>query len=108
MLDEETYLSASKAKELGFIDEIIDAKAEEVESEIFSNKAEQFNNSITTFSSTVEGNEGLLKEINSLKTQMADLQTKLKQSGEEPIEPTQKVAARHKGFFLILKNGGNH
>lgn len=100
LLDEETYLSASKAKELGFIDEIIDGKAEEVESEIFLNKAEQFNNSITTSSSTVEGNEGLLKEINSLKTQMADLQTKLKQSKEEPIEPTQKVAARHKGFFF--------
>ncbi len=100
MLDEETYLSASKAKELGFIDEIIDEKAEEVESEIFLNKAEQFNNSITTSSSTVEGNEGLLKEINSLKTQMTDLQTKLKQSKEEPIEPTQKVAARHKGFFF--------
>ncbi|WP_107923482.1 head maturation protease, ClpP-related [Lysinibacillus parviboronicapiens] len=100
LLDEETYLSASKAKELGFIDEIIDEKAEEVESEIFLNKAEQFNNSITTSSSTVEGNEGLLKEINSLKTQMTDLQTKLKQSKEEPIEPTQKVAARHKGFFF--------
>lgn len=101
LLDEETYLSASKAKELGFIDEIVDAKAEEVESEIFSNKAEQFNNSITASSSTVEGNEELLKEINSLKTQMADLQTKLNESKEEPLEPKpQKVAAKRKGFFF--------
>ena len=102
LLDEETYLSASKSKELGFIDEIVDAKAEEVESEIFSNKAEQFNNSITTpTSSTVEGNEGLLKEINSLKTQVAELQTKLNESKEEPAEPQpQKVAAKRKGFFF--------
>lgn len=101
LLDEETYLSASKAKELGFIDDIVDVKAEEVESEIFSNKAKEFNNSITTSSSTVEGNEELLKEINSLKTQMADLQTKLNESKEEPLEPKPpKVAAKRKGFFF--------
>ena len=100
LLDEETYLSATKAKELGFVDEIIDAKAEEVESEIFSNKAEQFNNSITAPSSTVEGNRELLNEINNLKTQVADLQTKLNESKEEPTEPVQKVAAHRKGFFF--------
>ena len=100
LLDEETYLSASKSKELGFIDEIVDAKAEEVESEIFSNKAEQFNNSITAPSSTVEGNEELLNEINNLKSQVANLQTKLDEQKEEPKEPTSKVAAKRKGFFF--------
>lgn len=100
LLDEETYLSASKAKELGFIDEIIDAKAEEVESEIFSNKAKEFNNSISASSSTVEGNEELINEINNLKTQVADLSTKLNKSKEEPKVPTQKVAAKRKGFFF--------
>lgn len=100
LLEEETYLSASKAKELGFFDEIIDAQAEEVESEIFSNKATEFNNSITSAtSSTVEGNEELMQEINNLKSQVSSLQTQLNQSKEEPVEQP-KVAAKRKGFFF--------
>lgn len=98
LLDEETYLSASKAKELGFIDEIIDAKAEEVESEIFSNKASEFNNSIAA-SSSVEGNAELMQEIKDLKSQVLDLQSKLNEPKEEPIEQP-KVAAKRKGFFF--------
>jgi len=102
LLDEETYLSAAKAKELGLIDEIIDsAEIEEVESEIFSNKAKEFNNSIAASSSTVEGNKELMNEINNLKSQVADLTTKINNSKEEPEEaPTQKVAAKRKGFFF--------
>lgn len=46
LLDEETYLSATKAKELGFIDEIIDGQPEAVDSELFQDKAQEFNNSI--------------------------------------------------------------
>jgi hypothetical protein len=47
LLDDETFLSAAKAKDLGLIDEIIETeKAEEVESEIFQDKAKEFNNSI--------------------------------------------------------------
>lgn len=99
LLDEETYLSASKAKELGFIDEIVDAKAEEVESEIFSNKAVEFNNAISSPSSTVEGNEELKQEINNLKSQVLDLQSKLNEPKEEPVEQP-KVAAKRKGFFF--------
>ena len=100
LLDEETYLSASKAKELGFIDEIVDAKAEEVESEIFSNKASEFNNSITSATpSSVEGNAELMQEINDLKSQVLDLQSKLNEPKEEPIEQP-KVAAKRKGFFF--------
>lgn len=98
LLDEETYLSASKAKELGFIDEIIDAKAEEVESEIFSNKASEFNNSIAA-SSSVEGDAELMQEIKDLKSQVLDLQSKLNELKEEPIEQP-KVAAKRKGFFF--------
>lgn len=49
LLDEETYLSATKAKELGLIDEIVDAEIEEVESEIFQDKAHEFNNKIVAF-----------------------------------------------------------
>lgn len=99
LLEEETYLSASKAKELGFFDEIIDAQAEEVESEIFSNKASEFNNSITASSSSVDGNEELKQEINNLKSQVLDLQAKLNEPKEEPVEQP-KVAAKRKGFFF--------
>lgn len=100
LLDEETYLSASKAKELGFVDEIVDAKAEEVESEIFSNKAEQFNNSIAAASSkTVEGNNELLQKVSDLENQVIQLQTQLNNQNKEPSEP-QKVAAKRKGFFF--------
>lgn len=99
LLDEEKYMSAKTAKEYGFIDEIIDGKAEEVESEIFSNKAQEFNNALATTSSTVEGNEELMQEINNLKSQVTSLQTQLNQSKEEPIEQP-KVAAKRKGFFF--------
>lgn len=49
LLDEETYLSATKAKELGLLDEIVDAQPEAVESEIFQDKAKEFNNKIVAF-----------------------------------------------------------
>lgn len=47
LLDEETFLSAAKAKEIGLIDEVLEsAAAEEVESEIFQDKIREFNSSI--------------------------------------------------------------
>jgi ATP-dependent Clp protease, protease subunit len=47
LLDAETFLSASKAKDIGLIDEIIDsANAEEVKSEIFQDKIKEFNDLI--------------------------------------------------------------
>lgn len=99
LLDEETYLTASKAKEIGLVDEIIDGELETVESELFSNKAKEFNNSLVS-SSNNEDDKELLEEINNLKAMVTDLQTKLNQSKEEPKEPTKKVAARRKGFFF--------
>jgi len=100
LLDEEKYMSAKVAKEYGFIDEIVDAKAEEVESEIFSNKAKEFNNSLTATSSTVEGNDELLKKVSDLENQVIQLQSQLNKSNEEPVKPQQQVAAKHKGFFF--------
>ncbi|MDM5295335.1 hypothetical protein QUF81_19680 [Peribacillus simplex] len=41
------YLTAEEALKYGLIDEIIDAEPEEVESEIFENKAKAFNNKIS-------------------------------------------------------------
>ncbi|MEK5207488.1 head maturation protease, ClpP-related [Psychrobacillus sp. FSL H8-0510] len=89
LLDDETYLSAAKAKELGLIDEIIDAvDIEEVESELFINKAKEFNNQINKISasaSTVEDNEELIQ----IKAQMLAMQNELEQlKNTEPEKPT--------------------
>lgn len=47
LLDDETFLSARKAQELGLVDEIIDDKsAEEVESELFSDEVKEINNKL--------------------------------------------------------------
>ena len=100
LLDEETYLSATKAKELGLIDEIIDGEVETVESELFSNQAKEFNNSLASSTSTVEDNGELIQEIDQLKSQIATLQNQFNTLTEEPKEPTPKVAAKRKGFFF--------
>ncbi|MFJ7888407.1 head maturation protease, ClpP-related [Lysinibacillus xylanilyticus] len=101
LLDEEKYMSAKVAKEYGFIDEIINGNAEEVESEMFSNKAQEFNNALTATASTVEGNDELLKKVSDLENQVIQLQSQLNKAEEEPTEPQQqKVAARRKGFFF--------
>ena len=89
LLDDETYLSAAKAKELGLIDEIIDAvDIEEVESELFINKAKEFNNQINKISasaSTAEDNE----ELKQIKAQMLAMQNELEQlKNTEPEKPT--------------------
>lgn len=92
LLDEETYMSASKAKEYGFIDEILESRAEEVESEIFSNKAKEFNNSI------------IEKPVNDLESKVVDLEAevaKLKNELKQKEEPEQRqVAAKRRGFFF--------
>lgn len=93
LLDEETYMSASKAKEYGFIDEIVDIKAEEVESEIFQDKAKEFNNTI------VENNDE--KDLKGLIANLEDEVLKLKrQLKEKEQEPKQSVAAKRRGFFF--------
>lgn len=90
LLDEETYMSASKAKKYGFIDEIVDVAAEEVESEIFSNKAKEFNNTIKAEDKQLE------KKIISLEDEIK----KLKQKLNEDEEPKQPATAQRKGFFF--------
>lgn len=92
LLDEETYLSAKLAKEYGFIDEIVDAKAEEVESEIFQDKAKEFNNSITE-----DDEENLKEKVVSLESEIANLKQQLK---EKEQEPKQQVVAKRKGFLF--------
>jgi len=90
LLDEETYLSASKAKEYGLIDNIINSeKAEAVESEIFQNKADEFNSKIIEKTPAVAGLtvklDGELKEvIQSMQEQINNL----KQNKMEENQPT--------------------
>lgn len=103
LLDEETYLSADKAKELGFIDEIVDGNAETVESEIFQDKAETFNNSIAKKTVknkvTVDVNTGPLKEIlEGFQNQINEMKKQNKQETNEP-NPTQ-VVAKKPGFIF--------
>lgn len=92
LLDEETYMSATKAKELGFIDEIVDEVAEEVESEIFQDKANEFNNTIIK-----DGDEELKDKIVSLEDEVSKLKQQLKEQKEEPEQP---LVAKRKGFFF--------
>lgn len=96
LLDKETYMSASKAKEFGFIDEIVDVSAEEVESEMFANKAQEFNANITA------DETGILEgKVIALEDEVEKLQEKLKQNKQEPKqEPKQHVATQRKGFFF--------
>lgn len=90
LLNDESYLSATKAKELGLVDEIIDAtEIEEVESELFVNKAKEFNNAITAAAaSTVDGNitqedfEAFKNEITTLLNQSKE------ESTPQPVIPT--------------------
>lgn len=101
LLDEETYMSAKKAKEYGFIDEILEAKAEEVESEMFANEADKFNANIKDEAPTktvkVDIDAGPLKEaLDQMQAQINEL-TK-NQTKEEPEQ--QQVAAKRRGFFF--------
>ena len=103
LLDEETYMSAKKAKEYGFIDEIVDVSAEEVESKIFTNKAQEFNSSLSKDGKTSKlatavkvDAEDLKEVINYMQTQIDELK---KQKTKEQ-EPKEQIAAQRKGFFF--------
>lgn len=94
LLDKETYLSASKAVELGLVDEIVDADPETVESEVFKDEADKFNNKIVAFKqkslSTVDE-----KAFNEMKQQFDEMKNELEQlkkSQKNEPEPTLVVA----------------
>ncbi|MBO1513255.1 head maturation protease, ClpP-related [Metabacillus bambusae] len=94
LLDKETYLSASKAVELGLVDEIVDADPETVESEVFKDEADKFNNKIVAFkqkSSTTIGE----KDFNEMKQQFDEMKNeleKLKKNQKDEPESTPVVA----------------
>jgi ATP-dependent Clp protease, protease subunit len=93
LLDDETYLSAKKAKEYGLVDEIIgDAEVEEVESKIFENKAKEFNNKIGSSKNkqpivaTVKLDEEVTKMFNDLKNEIEQLKNQSEEFGQEPVK----------------------
>ncbi|MFW5437111.1 head maturation protease, ClpP-related [Paenibacillus apiarius] len=96
LLDEETYLSASKAVELGLADEIIDVNPETVESEIFKDAAEQFNNKIVAF--TQAQSRVSDDEFKRLKAQYDEMKNELEQlksrSPKEELKPAAAAGAR--------------
>lgn len=101
LLDDETYLSAKKALELGLIDEIVDAEPEAVESTIFENKAKEFNNSLTkTLEPKAQSQEEQIEKI--VESVVAKLMPQIQQQNTNPpIEPVlPAVAAKRKGFIF--------
>ncbi|MFF2287289.1 head maturation protease, ClpP-related [Peribacillus butanolivorans] len=105
LLDDETYLSATKALEYGLIDEIVDAEPEAVESEIFENKAKEFNNKILNaiVPKQVISASGL--DENTLKQMFAEFRNEIKnefkpqkEPDQDPVEPKQNLST----LFLHL------
>lgn len=101
LLDDETYLSASKALEYGLIDEIIDAEPEEVESEMFQDKAKEFNAKLSTKEQPVFTSTGMSEE--TLKQMFAEFKNEIKNE-LQPKEP-EKTAPKQNlsALFLNLK-----
>ncbi|WP_411736089.1 head maturation protease, ClpP-related [Paenibacillus sp. M2] len=100
LLEEESYLSASKALKLGLADEIVDGKAEVVESEIFKDHAEKFNNQITLFSDNDPGTDN--EQISALKAQIHELKnefSQLKNQSKDP-DPVPAPAATETRIFF--------
>jgi len=94
LLEAETYLSAAKAVKLGLVDEIVDGDAETVESEIFRDEAEKFNNQIAAFNQPSSD-----KQIDELKTQVNDLQQELQQLKNSQKEELKPAATGTQFFF---------
>lgn len=100
LLDEETYLTAEEALQYGLIDEIIDAEPEEVESEIFQNKAQEFNNKLEKPQPAATSNidENVLKQMFAeFKNELTN-ELKRKEPAPKPVEPKQNLST----LFLNL------
>lgn len=96
LLDDETYLSAKKALEMGLIDEVVVAEAEEVESTIFENKAKEFNNNIKQNENSSEDIEKIVELVVAKITPQLQQQQNLEKEPEKP----EVAAQKRKGFFF--------
>jgi ATP-dependent Clp protease, protease subunit len=101
LLDDETYLSAKKAKEYGLVDEIIgDAEAEKVESKMFENKAKEFNNKIATKSQPIVAT---IKMDDEFKNILDDLRNEIEQLKKPKEEPTPEPV-KNSGLSKLFLN----
>ncbi len=107
LLDKETFLTAKKALEYGLIDEIIDSEPEEVESEVFQNKAKEFNNSISAIfnhnKEPIVTSAGIDQE--TLKQMFAEFKNEIKNE-LKPKEPIPEPAPKQNLGKLFLNLGG--
>ncbi|MFD2628791.1 head maturation protease, ClpP-related [Oceanobacillus kapialis] len=104
LLENETYLSASKAKDHGLIDEIINGKPEEVESEVFKEEAEEFNNRLNPIASASENKipaeyEQMFAAFKDLLKNESQLNQEPPNQEPTPAEPKQNMSK----LFLNLK-----
>lgn len=100
LLENETFLSAAKAKEIGLIDEIIDSlDAEEIETEIFKEQVQDFNDKIRNHqqlkiaAATKAAAIASPKDLENLIKNMIILHNEQKEEkppGEEPPKPQPK------------------
>ncbi|WP_437828966.1 head maturation protease, ClpP-related [Niallia taxi] len=101
LLDNETYLSATKALESGLIDEIVDSVPEEVESTIFENKAKEFNNKIVVFQGSHNPQQTAALTDEQMQKIIDSVTNNLKVNNEPPNEPPiPAVAQKRKGFIF--------
>lgn len=102
LLDKETYLSASKALEKGLIDEIIDSEPEEVESEVFQNKAQEFNNNLSSSKSKLVATVKLDSEVEKVITELRNEidQLKSQPNQKEPDRDRVKNTNSNKLFLI--------
>ncbi|MGE6380003.1 head maturation protease, ClpP-related, partial [Peribacillus muralis] len=104
LLDDETYLTAEEALKYGLIDEIIDAEPEEVESEIFENKAKAFNNKITAAVEPKQPIPASGIDENKLKQMFTEFKNEIKnelkpkENVPDPVAPKQNLSS----LFLHL------
>ncbi|MCT2342630.1 Clp protease ClpP [Niallia taxi] len=102
LLDNETYLSATKALESGLIDEIVDSVPEEVESTIFENKAKEFNNKIVVFQGSHNPQQTAALTDEQMQKIIDSVTNNLKANIEPPPNepPIPAVAQKRKGFIF--------
>ncbi|WP_096269499.1 head maturation protease, ClpP-related [Paucisalibacillus globulus] len=103
LMEKESYLTAEEALQYGFIDEIIDGEPEKVESQLFQNKAMEFNNKIISSPPAAASSIESL-DADMIKSMFEEMEKKLinklkpKEPEQEPV-PKQSLSA----LFLNLK-----
>lgn len=93
MLDNETWLTADEALELGLIDEVVTATP--VAASLSDEQIARYKNTPTSF---IEPDSIENKEIRALQEQVAALTAQINKEEKDPKQ--QQVAAKRRGFFF--------